>query len=432
MEKVYIIGHRNPDFDSVCSAYAYAKLKNKIDPLKQYIPVRCGHLPESMKKVFAGMGIEPPKYIRDIFPKVRDIYLTSAVKIDADAPLNSVATSYKDTNPSVIPVFEGNKFFGLLSVDDITRWVMGELLKNGKISEIPKVRDIMSPEEEPVTASELFEDAKRKLSSSKKRGLAVMEDGTFVGFVTRRCFLKAPKNNVILVDHNEAKQGVKGLETANITEILDHHRLDSVKTELPIFIDAEPVGSTCTIVYRKYIQEGITPDTDTAKMLLTGMISDTLILRSPTTTQLDINSANELAALIGVELTEFGLKMFSCMEGLKNRIPREAVESDFKTYREKNLKIGIGQCECTTLEDLDDYRSEYLEALDDIRKRQDLDWAVLMITDVLREHSVLFVTDFEAGNNLPYSKLSDRVYDMPGVMSRKKQLLPEILHAITV
>jgi manganese-dependent inorganic pyrophosphatase len=120
------------------------------------------------------------------------------------------------------------------------------------------------------------------------------------------------------------------------------------------------------------------------------------------------------------------------MEGLKNRIPKEAVESDFKTYREKNLKIGIGQCECTTLEDLDDYRSEYLEALDDIRKRQDLDWAVLMITDVLREHSVLFVTDFEAGNHLPYSKLSDRVYDMPGVMSRKKQLLPEILHAITV
>lgn len=432
MEKVYIIGHRNPDFDSVCSAYAYAKLKNKIDPLKQYIPVRCGHLPESMKKVFAVMGIEPPKYIRDIFPKVRDIYLTSGVKIDADAPLNSVATSYKATNPSVIPVFEGNKFFGLLSVDDITRWAMEELLKNGKINEIPKVRDIMSPEEEPVTASELFEEAKRKLSSSKKRGLAVMEDNSFVGFVTRRCFLKAPKNNVILVDHNEAKQGVKGLETANIVEILDHHRLDSVKTELPIFIDAEPVGSTCTIVYRKYIQEGITPDTDTAKMLLTGMISDTLILRSPTTTQLDINSANELAALIGVELTEFGLKMFSCMEGLKNRIPREAVESDFKTYREKNLKIGIGQCECTTLEDLDDYRSEYLEALDDIRKRQDLDWAVLMITDVLREHSVLFVTDFEAGNHLPYSKLSDRVYDMPGVMSRKKQLLPEILHAITV
>ena len=176
--------------------------------------------------------------------------------------------------------------------------------------------------------------------------------------------------------------------------------------------------------------EGITPDIDAAKMMLAGIVSDTLILRSPTTTQVDVASAHELSDIIGVDLNEFGLKMFSCMEGLKNRAPKEAVESDFKTYKERNLKIGIGQCECTTLEDLGDYREEYLEALEDIRKRQELDWAVLMITDVLREHSVLFTTEFTAENHLPYSRISDRVYDMPGVMSRKKQLLPEILHAI--
>ena len=169
---------------------------------------------------------------------------------------------------------------------------------------------------------------------------------------------------------------------------------------------------------------------DAAKMLLAGIVSDTLILRSPTTTQIDVASAHELAALIGEDLKEFGLNMFSCMEGLKHRSPKEAVESDFKTYKENNLKIGIGQCECTTLEDLEDYRTEYLAALDDIRKRQELDWAVLMITDVLREHSVLLTTDFVAGNHLPYSLITDREYDMPGVMSRKKQLLPEILHAI--
>ncbi|MCR5321812.1 MAG: DHH family phosphoesterase [Lachnospiraceae bacterium] len=430
MEKVYVTGHRNPDFDSVCSAFAYAKLKNLTDPLKQYIPIRCGHLPDSMKKVFSVLGVEPPKYVRDIYPKVRDIYLTSAVKISADAPLNFVAASYRSSNPSVIPVFEGDSFYGLLSVDDITSWAMDEISKKGIITEIPRVRDIMRAEEEPVTVSDLFEDAKRRLSSSKKRGLAVMENGAFVGFVTRRCFLKAPKNNVILVDHNEAKQSIKGIETANIVEIIDHHRLDPVRTELPILIDAEPLGSTCTIVYRKYVQEGIVPDTEAAKMLLAGIVSDTLILRSPTTTKVDIASADELAKLLKTELNEFGLQMFSCMEGLKDRVPKEAVESDFKTYREKNLKIGIGQCECTTLEDIEDYRSKYLEALEDIRKRQELDWAVLMITDVLREHSVLFITDFEAGSHLPYNLISDRVYDMPGVMSRKKQLLPEILHAI--
>ena len=431
MEKIYIIGHRNPDFDSVCSAYAYAKLKNIKDPMRKYIPARCGHLPESMKKVFAGLGIEPPAYMRDIYPKVRDIYLTSAFRIDADAPLSTVAASYKATNPSVIPVFERERFYGLLSVDDITSWAMGELMKNGRIGDIPHVRDIMRAEEEPVAASDLFEDAKRRLSSSRKRGLAVMENGSFVGFVTRRCFLKAPKNNVILVDHNEAKQGITGIETANIVEIIDHHRLDAVKTDLPIFIDAEPLGSTCTIIYRKYVLEGITPDNDAAKMLLAGIVSDTLILRSPTTTSVDIESANELAKIVGVELHEFGLNMFSCMEGMKNRVPKEAVESDFKTYREKNLKIGIGQCECTTLEDMEDYREEYLDALEEVRKRQGLDWAVLMITDVIREHSVLFITDFRAGSHLPYSLISDRVFDMPGVMSRKKQLLPEILHAVS-
>jgi len=431
LEKIYIIGHRNPDFDSVCSAYAYAKLKSLTDPSTEYIAVRCGHLSKSMKKVFAGLGIEPPPYMRNIYPKVRDIYLTSDTVIDADAPLTAVAESYKETNPSVIPVFEGRKFYGLLSVDDITRWAMVEMSKKGTINEIPKVRDIMRAEETPVTSSDLFEDAKRRLSSSIKRGLAVIDDGEFVGFVTRRCFLKSPKNNVILVDHNEAKQGITGIETANVVEIIDHHRLDPVKTDLPILIDVEPIGSTCTIVYRKFVREGIVPDEATAKMLLTGMISDTLILRSPTTTRFDADAARELAKLIGVDLKEFGLGMFSSMEGLRDRVPKEAVESDFKTYREKNLKIGIGQCECTTLEDMEDYRTKYLEALEETRKHQDLDWAVLMITDVLKEHSVLLTTDYKACSHLPYRPLAEMVYDMPGVMSRKKQLLPEIMHAVT-
>ncbi len=431
MEKVYIIGHRNPDFDSVCSAYAYAKLKKRTDPGTEYIPARCGHISESMKKVFEGLGIDPPAYMPDIFPKVKDIYLTSEVRIDADAPLSEVASSYKASNPSVIPIFEGDHFYGLLSVDDITRWAMEEIMRSGKLGDIPRVRDIMREEEEPVDVNTFFEDAKRRFSYSRKRGLAVTENGSFVGYITRRCFLKMPKNNVILVDHNEAKQSILGIETANITEIIDHHRLDAVKTELPIFIDAEPLGSTCTIVYRKYVMEGIMPDIDAAKMLLTGIISDTLILRSPTTTTVDVDSANELARMIGTELQEFGLHMFSCMKGLKDRAPKEAVESDFKRYREKDIKIGIGQCECTTLDDLEDYRQAYLDALEAVRKRQGLDWALLMITDVMREHSVLLATEYNAGTRLPYMAVGEGTYDMPGVMSRKKQLLPEILHVVT-
>ena len=431
MSRIYITGHRNPDFDSVCSAYAYANLKRLTDPGNEYIPIRCGHLADSMKKVFAGLGIVPPAYMRDIYPKVGDVCLTADDHIDADAPLNAVAQSYKATNPSVIPVFEGEKFYGLLSVDDITSWAMEEISRNGSISEIPKVRDIMRAEEEPVDITDLFEDAKRRLSSSRKRGLAVMDKGEYAGYVTRRCFLRAPKNNVILMDHNESKQSIHGIETANIIEIVDHHRLDAVKTDLPIYIDAEPLGSTCTIVYRKYMQEGLTPDISTAKMLLAGIVSDTLILRSPTTTLVDITAARELAGIIREDLQEFGLRMFGSMEGLKNRNPEEAVASDFKTYRENNTGIGIGQCECTTLRDIDDYKQDYLVALDNIRQKQGLDWAVLMITDVIREHSVLLSTGFKADRHLPYNLISGNVFDMPGVMSRKKQLLPEILHAVS-
>ena len=131
-----------------------------------------------------------------------------------------------------------------------------------------------------------------------------------------------------------------------------------------------------------------------------------------------------------LNLEEYGRKIFSTIEGLKNRDPASAISSDFKTYSEKNRKIGIGQCEVTTLKDLDEYRELYLRTLEEVKARERLDWALLMITDVISEHSILLSTDCSAEKQLPYSELDGHVYDMPGVMSRKKQLLPEIINAI--
>ncbi len=427
---IYITGHRNPDLDSVCSAYAYAVLKNAIDPDNKYIPVRCGHLSPSTKKIFASLGVVPPSYKRDIYPKAEDVVLTTKERPQADAGLNEIADTYSDSKPSVIPIFNGSEFFGLLSVDDITSWAMKELSCKNCIRDIPTIKDIMREQEEPVMMNDLFEDAKTRLSSSKKRGLAVFDDNGYVGFVPRRCFLKSPRHNVILVDHNEPRQSIKGIETANIVEIIDHHRLDAVKTELPIFIDAEPLGSTCTIVYKQFKMHGIVPDKDTAKMLLAGLCSDTLILRSPTTTPTDVKTAEELTGILGVDLQEFGLSMFSNMEGLKTRAPEEAISSDFKKYTEKGVKFGIGQCEVTTLQDLFDYCDLYISKLEEFRRKEDLDWAVLMITDVLKEHSILICTDHRVNKHLQYVQRQPLVYDMPGVMSRKKQLLPEIISAL--
>ena len=122
--------------------------------------------------------------------------------------------------------------------------------------------------------------------------------------------------------------------------------------------------------------------------------------------------------------------MFTRVEGMKEREPKAAIASDFKTYTEKGMKIGIGQCEVTTLDDLSDYADEYAATLEEVRTMQGLNWAVLMITDVVHEHSALICTDHRANRHLPYEQVAKNIFDMPQVMSRKKQLLPEIIHAV--
>lgn len=428
---IYICGHRNPDMDSICSALGYANLKNLIDPRNEYIAIRCSHLSDNTKRLLSILDITPPRYVSNVYPKVSDVMLATEEKNEASSSMLEFARSYRDSNPSAAPVFENGKFCGLITVDDIANWAMSALHSNDGITEIPTLKEVMHPQEQFLKTDDLFEDAKKMLQNSTTRGIAVFDGDDYAGYVTRRCFLDAPKYNVILVDHNELGQSIKGIETANVCEIIDHHRLDALKTDMPLFIDAEPLGSTCTIVYQLYLRNGIRPDNNTAKILLTGIISDTLILRSPTTTRIDIDSAEALAAIGGVEVEEFGREMFSHIEGLKSRQPEAAITADFKIYDENSVKIGIGQCEATTLDDLEQYREDYLQALEEVRRANGLDWAALMVTDVITERSVLLSTSYKAERNLPYTVLCENVFDMPGVMSRKKQLLPEMLHAVS-
>lgn len=430
MENVYITGHRNPDLDSICSAVAYAALKNQLDPGKHYIAIRCGHLSASSRNIMTALNLDIPMYKPDLFPKVSDVMLTLDDKIEASSPLTELAKSYKDSNPSVVPVFDKGKFTGLISIDDISSWFMTHLTMEEGVKKVPTVGEVMREQEQPVQINDLFEEAKISLSQSKKRGLTVFDGDEFAGYVTRRCFLKAPRYNVILVDHNESRQSIKGIETANLLEIIDHHRLDALKTDLPIFIDAEPLGSTCTIVYQLFVRNKIVPDVTTARYLLTGMMADTLVLKSPTTTQIDVISAKALADICNVDVTDFGLTMFGYMESLGNQDPETAILSDFKRYTERGTNIGIGQCEVTTLKDVDQYKVDFIKAIEDVRVKNNLDWAVVMITDVMKENSILITTNYRAVKFLSYKTIEPNILDMPGVMSRKKQLLPEMIYTI--
>jgi manganese-dependent inorganic pyrophosphatase len=536
MKKVYITGHRNPDIDSVCSAYAYAQLKKILDPSSEYIPVRCGHLSDSVKKQLSYIGFEPQPYMRDVHPKVSDIMLKPDIVLDADSPIYNLVNVYSMKQPSVIPVTEKGQFYGLLSVDDITAWFLkdnaatvpvydfsikniasvipGRVLKKSSFEsfranliagaadienfknfvrpnlqsmlvmglrrdhlehamkmQIPAiiitatesvedvdfsgynglvyttklgtaeamrrlrmaepVRRIMGKQGGRLQITDLFDDAKEMLASSSLRGLAVFDGDSWVGYVTRRCFLSKPQYNVILVDHNEASQSIRGVEESNIVEVIDHHRVDAPKTNTPILFDVEPLGSTCTIVHQLFLRNGLIPDSLTAKVLLTGVICDTLVLKSPTTTAIDVTSAEQLASMCGVEdLQAFGKDLFSKSVSLSTRDAEAVISSDFKNYTENGMKIGVGQCEVPTLKDLEDYREKYLGKLAEMSKAGGYAWILLMVTDVLHGNSILLTSPSKFEGKLSYVQIMDHVFDMPGVLSRKKQLLPEILHAM--
>ena len=268
MSKIYITGHRNPDMDSLCSAYAYANLKNQIDSDNEYIAVRIGSLTKSIQKFFDSIGAEAPIYKNHIYPVVKDVILEPSERIDVNMPLVSLSHFYNEINPSSYPIYDGNEFLGLLSVDDIAIWLMQKLEKNENIDSKTLIKDVLKIREDKFDATDLFEDGKAIMIKSKLRGFPVYEDNKYLGYVTRRCFLEAPKHNVILVDHNEASQSIKGLETANIVEIIDHHRLGALKTILPIYMDIEPLGSTCTIVYQQFLKHNLKPNEIEAKVLL--------------------------------------------------------------------------------------------------------------------------------------------------------------------
>lgn len=432
MDKIYITGHRNPDLDSVCAAAALQDLRSKTDPENEYVAVRCGHLSQNIKHLLSQLGITAPPYMRDVYPKVSDVMLTESRRLLSDEPLSDLSRTFSVENPSAMPVYQHGKYLGLLTIDDIASWFMKAIHDGNTAKRIPMIGEVLGSQGTPLETNVRFEEAKQRLAESNHRGLAVLNGGSYVGFVTRRCFLKKPAYKVIMVDHNEPAQSISGIETANVVEIIDHHRLDSVRTSLPIFMDVEPLGSTCTIVYQNYLRNRLLPPEPIAKILLTGIIADTLILKSPTTTETDVRSAGALAALLQVSVEAYGARMFSEMQALTTRDPKEALTSDFKVYRERGVTVGISQCETTTLGNLRDYERHFLDTIEDVRSENKLDWMLVMITDVLHEHSVLITSAFRSTRHLPYQAVNDRVFDMPGVMSRKKQLLPEVLHAISI
>lgn len=281
---------------------------------------------------------------------------------------------------------------------------------------------------EPVHPHDYIDAIADSISKSGSKSLPVVEDGKLVGIITGTDVIKKKRSKLIMMDHNELTQAVDGAESAEIVEIIDHHRLGTIRTTTPVYFYAKPVGSTCTLVYQLYLQHRVNIPKEYAVLLLSGMLSDTVIMKSPTTTKDDVAAITELASYCGLDAKKYGVEIFSATDSLATRTPSEIVGTDFKIFEEYGVKFGVGQAETVTLNDLDGIKDVLLEELKLKSKNNNLAWAMLLVTDIVTEESVLISTGYAPAEKLfNYERLSESSFSLPGVLSRKKQLLPELL-----
>ncbi|MCQ2436997.1 MAG: putative manganese-dependent inorganic diphosphatase [Clostridia bacterium] len=270
-----------------------------------------------------------------------------------------------------------------------------------------------------------LDDVRAVVSKNRYRSYPVLDDNDcVVGMLSRYHLLQPHKKRVVLVDHNESAQSVPGLEQADLLEIIDHHRLADIETGAPIRFRLEPVGSTATIIAGMYRETGIMPVPAMAGLIASAIISDTVMFKSPTCTPRDISMAEYMARLANVSLEELGTAIFSTASGTPKPVD-ELLFSDFKEFHIAGHSLGIGQITCLDSLVQLERRDEFLELMTKTAKERGYDLTILMLTDVLREGTeLLFIGDAEIIQQAFNTEISDNTCFLPGVMSRKKQIVP--------
>ena len=239
------------------------------------------------------------------------------------------------------------------------------------------------------------------------------------------------KQKVILVDHNSLAQSAIGIEEAEITEIIDHHNLGAIGTNTPIYFRSIPVGSTCTIIYNLFVEKKISIPKDIAGIMLSAILSDTLIFKSPTTTEEDIFAASKLAKLAKVNIDEYGYQMFKAASSIKGISVNDLINQDFKSYSVGNYTLGISQVMTMDFNEIEANIDEYIAKLDELSAGNYLCCA-LFITDVYKNGSyVLYNTNAKEiiGDAFDLKETYEGVY-ISDLVSRKKQMLPALLEVI--
>lgn len=445
MKPIDVLGHRNPDTDAIASALGYAWLLTQIEGWTY----RAGRLgPVNAQTAFAlrRFNVDAPPTVADVRPHAADVTINVPPLLTTDPASAAVRRLADSSRP--LPVVNEQQPVGFISGAGVFRQLVGVLTDPPALAAVlaQPISAMLEPAEPVLHAADNISDLLPAVLRSEADDFAVVDEaGHYVGVCHKVALLNPPRRQLVLVDHNEPDQAAPGLEEAEILEILDHHRLNAPPTSLPIRLQIEPVGSCSTLVYERSREAGQLFPPELAGLLLCGVLSDTLHFRSPTTTPRDYDAALGLAiqaelvaeplppdAGVLAAIAELAAALLAAGAGLKSRPAREIVRADVKLYPVNDTTISIAQAEVTAFAELDDQRAVLLAALEDQRAADNLALALLLVTNIVTGDSRLLA----AGPPrwlaaLPYPRRADGTFDAPGVVSRKKQLLPAVLAALT-
>ena len=551
LKKTLVLGHRNPDTDSICSAICYAGFKHQLTG-ENYEPCRAGNVSPETQYVLDYFKLKAPRLVENVKTQVKDIEIRKTKGVSRGISLKNAWGLMQENNVVTLPcVTEEGLLEGVITIGDITKSYMNlydssiiskactkyanildtlegsmvvgdseayfdrgkvliaaanpDLMENyiekhdlvilgnryesqlcaiemeagciivcegagvsltiRKLAQERGCAVITTPYDTYTTArlinqsmpisyfmtkeniiefseEDYLDDIREIMASKRPRDFPILDsDGKYIGMISRRNLLGAKGKSIILVDHNEKSQAVEGMESADIREIIDHHRLGTVETMSPVFFRNQPLGCTATIIYQMYQENHIEIDKTTAGLLCSAIISDTLLFRSPTCTPIDKAAGLALAQIAGLDIEKYAIDMFSAGSNLKGKSDGDIFYQDFKRFTVGNSVFGIGQITSLNAVELKDLRTRMSAYTEKEREQHEIDMMFFMLTNILTESTDLICTGQGAEQliaNAFHVKDEDMenvsgqtgIVKLPGVVSRKKQLAPQIMMAL--
>ena len=540
---IIVVGHKNPDTDSICSAIAYANLKNQMSP-GSCIPKRAGNTNNETNFVLDYFNIDTPDLIEDVNTQVMDIEYRKIPGIKDSISVKEAWKMMKELDAVTLPIVERNNVLeGIITINDIAQSYMDvydnnilakartpysnlvEVLEgtlvagnphnhivNGKVTigaanphiienligkddimivgdrvdtqicgiemgvgclilcldapvnplvlQLAKEREcsVITTKLDTYSVSRLINQSipvkyfmrkqhlttfqldetvdsiKDIMSKKRHRDFPIVDDlGHYYGMVSRRNLLALRKKKIILVDHNEKSQAVDGIEDAEICEIIDHHRLGSLQTISPVYFRNQPVGCTATIIYQMYQENNQTVSKEIAGILCAAILSDTLLFRSPTCTQLDIATARKLAEIAEIDMEAFAMEMFEAGSSLKNKTPEELFNQDYKSFQVDSLGIGVSQISSINQRELDHVADLMQEYVTQLLPSMPVQLVYIMLTNIHEQSSSLLAFGTNAvryAEEAFHTTADGNICVLPGVVSRKKQVVPELVNRL--